>query len=396
MCRWFAYISPTEPCLLSDVLITPKHSLTNQVNDHYLPGLIAHLPNKITAEHEANARNRVLNADGLGVAWYTTSYSDFERGATGESEDGKPHEGLRPAIYKTIQPPKGDMNYRSICANTETRCVFAHIRATSKSAVAHVNNHPFIFGKFAFMHNGAISDFTLIRRAICDMLDHDTYANIQGSTDSEHIGALFMHFLSAGKGADTWDEDYSTQAIAHALHTAIKTVCNLQKKILGPKRRPNSLNLAATDGIRMVACRFRNHKEEQPPSLYFSTRAGTTLNRKYPDHPDGYDRSDAGPRKDEQEHGKHVIVASEPSTYIEEDWNIINKNQYLIVHKDGRFTLQNMLYSESWNADDAEAYKATMAEAEDQKTITAEMEGLKANITGAESQKANTAEAEGH
>ncbi|KAH0046878.1 N-terminal nucleophile aminohydrolase, partial [Aureobasidium melanogenum] len=182
-CSWFAYISPTEPCLLSDVLITPKHSLTNQVNDHYLPGLIAHLPNKITAEHEANARNRVLNADGLGIAWYTSSYSDFEKGATGESEDGKPHEGLRPAIYKTIQPPKGDMNYRSICANTETRCVFAHIRATSESAVTQVNNHPFIFGKFAFMHNGAISDFTLIRRAICDMLDHDTYANIQGSTD---------------------------------------------------------------------------------------------------------------------------------------------------------------------------------------------------------------------
>ncbi|KAG9915530.1 hypothetical protein KCV05_g12651, partial [Aureobasidium melanogenum] len=73
-----------------------------------------------------------------------------------------------------------------------------------------------------------------------------------------------------------------------------------------------------------------------------------------------------------------------------------NKNQYLIVHKDGRFTLQNMLYSESWNADDAEAYKATMAEAEDQKTITAEMEGLKANITGAEGQKADTAEAEDH
>ncbi|KAG9590149.1 N-terminal nucleophile aminohydrolase, partial [Aureobasidium melanogenum] len=146
----------------------------------------------------------------------------------------------------------------------------------------------------------------------------------------------------------------------------------------------------------MVACRFRNHKEEQPPSLYFSTRAGTTLNRKYPDHPDGCNRPNEGPRKDEQEHGKHVIVASEPSTYIEEDWNIINKNQYLIVHKDGRFTLQNMLYSESWNADDAEAYKAIAAEAEDQKTISAEMEGLKADITGTEGQKTNVAGSEGH
>jgi glutamine amidotransferase len=124
--------------------------------------------------------------------------------------------------------------------------------------------------------------------------------------------------------------------------------------------------------------------------LYFSTRAGTTLNRKYPDHPDGDKRPDEGQRKDEKEHGRHVIVASEPSTYIEEDWNIINKNQYLIVHKDGRFTLQNMLYSESWNADHADADQAVKAEAdqkaaatgaEDQKTITAEMEGQESNVS---------------
>ena len=109
-----------------------------------------------------------------------------------------------------------------------------------------------------------------------------------------------------------------------------------------------------------------------------------------------YEQPNKSSRKDEQEHGRHVIVASEPSTYIEEDWNIINKNQYLIVHKDGRFTLQNMLYSESWNADDAEARKATMAEAEDQKTITAAMEGLKANITGAKGQETNISGSEGH
>ncbi|THY65224.1 N-terminal nucleophile aminohydrolase [Aureobasidium pullulans] len=355
MCRWFAYLSPTEPCLLSDVLITPKHALTNQVNDHYLPRLIAHLPDKITAEHEANARNRILNADGLGVAWYTTSYSDFEKGITGESEDGKPHEGLRPAVYKTIQPPKGDMNYRSICANTETRCCFAHIRATSASAVTQVNNHPFLFGRITFMHNGAISDFIDIRRGICDMLDPDTYANIQGSTDSEHIGALFVHYLSEGRGKDSWDEDYSVHAMATAIRIAVKTIIDLQKEILGAKRKPNSLNLAATDGTKMIACRFRNHAIEQPPSLYYSTRAGVTLNRKYPDHADGKNISDEGPKKSEDEHGNHVIVASEPSTYIDEDWELIGKNQYLLVNKDGKAIIQNMMYGQTWDADDEEA-----------------------------------------
>lgn len=352
--RWFAYISPEEPCLLSDVLITPKHALTNQVNDHYLPRLIAHLPDRITAEHEANARNRILNADGLGMSWYTASFSDFERGVTGESEDGKPHSGLRPAVYKTMQPPKGDMNYRSICSNTETRCLFAHIRATSAAAVTQVNNHPFTFGRLSFMHNGSVSDFIEIRRALCDLLDHDTYANIQGSTDSEHVAALFVYFLTGGRGKDTWDDEYSVQKMAEAMHSAVKTVVELQAKILGPKAHPNSLNLAATDGTKLVAYRFRNHRQEQPPSLYFSTEAGVTLNRKYPDHPDGIERK-TEQLKDVGQHGKHVIVASEPSTYKEKEWSLIGKNQCLLVDTDGTPKLEDIPYDEAWNADDEQA-----------------------------------------
>lgn len=356
---WFAYISPTEPCLLSDVLITPKHALTNQVNDHYLPRLIAHLPDRITAKHEADARNRLLNADGLGMAWYTTSYSDFERGVTGESEDRKPHSGLRPAVYKTIQPPRGDMNYRSICSNTETRCLFAHIRATSAAAVTQVNNHPFLFGRISFMHNGSVSDFVDIRRDLCNILDHDTYANIQGSTDSEHVAALYVHYLTDGRGQDSWEEEYDVEKMAQAMNNAVKTVIELQSKILGPKAHPNSLNLAATDGKRLVAYRFRNHAEEQPPSLYYSTEAGVTLNRKYPDHADHPD-DPAVPRrtgqcKDADEHGQHVIVASEPSTYKEHEWILMDKNQCLMVDTDGQPRLEHVPYEEAWDVQDVVA-----------------------------------------
>ena len=338
------------------MLITPKHALTNQVNDHYLPNLIAHLPNHTTAKREADARNRLLNADGLGMAWYTTSYSDFERGITGESEDGKPHEGLRPALYKTVQPPKGDMNYRSICANTETRCLFAHIRASSAAAVTQVNNHPFTFGRISFMHNGSVSDFLQIRRALCDLLDQDTFANIHGGTDSEHIAALFVNFLVGGRAKDSWDEEFTILQMAAAMHSAVKTVIELQAKILGSKAHPNSLNLAVTDGTKLVAYRFRNNAEEQPPSLYYSTKAGVTLNRKYPDHPDGVNTPhQSGQVKDAAEHGNHVIVASEPSTYKDQDWILMGKNQCLMVDTDGHPTLVDVPYNKSWNADDTEA-----------------------------------------
>lgn len=87
MISWFAYISATEPCLLEDVLVTPKHSLVKQVSDHYLPNLLPH-EHDDKSENDVKARNVVMNFDGLGVVWYTSSKADFERGSTGESSDG--------------------------------------------------------------------------------------------------------------------------------------------------------------------------------------------------------------------------------------------------------------------------------------------------------------------
>lgn len=205
-CSWFAYISATEPCLLEDVLIHPKHSLANQVHDHYLPRVSTTSPSEHvfgsnapfqllphdatpSEEQDAKARNMLFNIDGLGVAWYTSSNSDFERGNTvsyfpsvsrcqreadhdgSGSKSGRSTERgfatcavrrlisplaspevpadhvIRPHRYKTIQPPMNDMNFRSICANTETRVCFGHIRAASSTAITPVNNHPFVFGR---------------------------------------------------------------------------------------------------------------------------------------------------------------------------------------------------------------------------------------------------------
>ncbi len=71
MCRWFAYLSNTEPCLLEDVLIAPTHSLAKQVHDHYLPKLTHYEPDNDprATEKEIALRNRLFNIDGLGVAW---------------------------------------------------------------------------------------------------------------------------------------------------------------------------------------------------------------------------------------------------------------------------------------------------------------------------------------
>lgn len=344
MCRWFAYISDTEPCLLEDVLITPKHGLGRQVNDHYLPGLVAHDNSASPSEREAAARNIVLNVDGTGILWYTNAQSEF----------GAVDSGSRPTMYKTVATPLHDSNFRSLCDNIHTLTLFAHIRATSGTAVATVNNHPFIFGRHSFMHNGGISDFTAIRRDFVQMLDAATFAHVLGSTDTEHLAALYMTKLTGGRGIDAWEEEYSVTDMALAMHNAVGELIDLQKRVLGSKARPNSLNLAATDGKKMVCYRFRNHATQQPGSLYYSQTAGVTLNRKFPGHPNkGVENTMAV--KSAEEHGNHVIVASEPSTYDEKEWTLIGKNTALLAYEGGHVELVTIPYKEEWNAEDPDA-----------------------------------------
>lgn len=249
------------------MIVSSKHSLTNQVHEHYLPGLVAHHPRDISKDHLITARNVIYNIDGVGIVWYTSSNADFERGDTGESGDGTQKEGLRPAMYKSVQPPANDLNFRSICSNTETRVLMAHIRAASGTPITPVNNHPFIFGRHSFMHNGAITNFHTLKLNLCQQMSKAAYQNIKGGTDSEHMAALYVSYLTNFDDDLSFEREYSTEQMATAMTATITTILELQANLLGTKAIPNSLNLCATDGVKMIACRFRNHTTQEPPSL---------------------------------------------------------------------------------------------------------------------------------
>lgn len=250
-------------------------------------------------------------------------------------------------MYKTIQPPGNDMIFRSIAANTETRCCFGHIRAASGTAIATVNNHPFIFGRHAFMHNGVLADFMRMRRQLANYISTAAFATVHGSTDSEHIAALYTTVLTShSSDPAAFEREYTVDSMGGALQETVRLLLRVQKDVLaeqGVERKANSLNLCATDGKKLVAVRFRNHITSQPPTLYYSTKAGVTLNRKYPDVASGLyvpGVSDSGLQ--EGEHGRHVIVASEPSTYKEEDWELMPKNSVLEVDEEGEVRVRKM------------------------------------------------------
>jgi glutamine amidotransferase len=328
-----------------------------------------------TTEAEITARNRLFNIDGFGVAWYTPTHSLFSspHATTKTSADSGPI--LHPALYKTIQPPLHDMNFRAIAAATSSTCVLAHIRAATATAIVPVNNHPFVFGRHTIMHNGYISSFPQISRQMTNLMSVEAFEHIGGKTDTEHFAALYMSYLTFGVEAtpastapnsfnEKWENSYATAEMLKALQHAANTVIDLQQKALGDKAEPNDLNVCVTDGKQLVAMRFRNHPTEQPPSLYYSTSAGVTLNRKYPDHPDGAKCPDGAARdgaekakpgekaaghnphahKKAEEHGRHVIVASEPTTYRDHDWTLIEKNHALVVSEDANVTIEKLTY----------------------------------------------------
>ncbi len=205
------------------------------------------------------------------------------------------------------------------------------------------------------MHNGVISHFTKIRRAMSDQMSEAAFANVFGSTDSEHIAALYMTYLtdSAPASANPFDSTHPISKMVSAMQAAVATTIELQKKLIPEKSRlPNSLNLCVTDGTQLVAFRFRNHATSQPPSLYYSTKAGTTLNRKYPGDSDGcFTKGVTDMGKDPGEHGRHVIVASEPSTCYPEDWELIGKNRVVTVDVEGRLGEGDVGYEKGWDAE---------------------------------------------
>lgn len=285
--------------------------------------------------------------DGLGVAWYTHAAEKYLKGT----------KGPRPALYKSQSPPSNDFNFKNLCNNTETHCVFAHIRATSGAAVAQINCHPFVFGRHVFMHNGVVSNFVEIRREMTDLLSYDAYANMLGSTDSEHVAALYMTNLTSNGSKDSWEKEYPLSEMHDALIKTIIQIMELQRKILGTKVVPNSLNFCTTDGKKMVATRFRNHAKEQPPSLYWSEFAGRTLNHKYPGHPDSAERHNEHATKgDDEKIGKHTIIASEPTTYDENEWHLIKRNHALTVDEHGLEIEIPIKYDESFNDFDPDSH----------------------------------------
>lgn len=273
MCRFLVYRG--REVLLSDLLVQSEQSLIRQ-------------------SFKAREREEPLNGDGFGVGWYAHDIDPV------------------PCVFTSTRPAWSNRNLRRLSEKVRSTCVFAHVRAASPdTGVTEANCHPFQYRQFLWMQNGWIPQFSRVRRRLRNRLDDEFYNMIQGTTDTEHAFALFLHKLRKHM------QDYNIETLRKTL---AKTIRDLEKIQRDPQiDEPAFFNFAVTDGHNIVASRCVSDPNVEPQTLYVAAgRRFTSI--------DGvYDMTPADGRVEA------VIIASEPLTGDRDDWTAVPANHLVTV-----------------------------------------------------------------
>jgi glutamine amidotransferase len=250
--------------LLEDLLYKPENSLVVQ-SKHSRLGV------------------ETTNGDGFGVGWYG--------------------DRVTPGVFHSVEPAWNDRNLRELSAYGMSGRVFAHIRASTGSAVQQTNCHPFRHGRWLWMHNGAIAGFPMVKRELTVAVDPLLYPEIQGSTDSE---VLFFLALTFGLEQDP------PAAVARAV--ALVEEAGRRRGV----EHPIQMTVATTDGD--VTWAFRYSSEGRSRSLFHSTDV-STLRLQYPDHAVLHGVSDDA-----------RLVVSEPLGSLRGAWREVPESTCVVVH----------------------------------------------------------------
>lgn len=263
MCRWLAYSG--SPILLEDLLLKPQHSLIDQS-----------LHSRLGAT--------TTNGDGFGLGWYGV--------------------GETPGVFHSVEPAWNDRNLKELAAHLRSPVVFAHIRASTGGAIQQTNCHPFRYGNWLWMHNGAIRGFSQIKRDLAFAVDPSLYPLIEGSTDTEMFFYLALTFGL---------QDDPPSAVARAVG-----FIEAKGRAQGIEH-PMQMTVATTDGSSTWA--FRYSSEHDSRSLFYST-AVDVLRKQYPELPVLHGLSD---------HAR--LVVSEPLGDLEGVWNAVPESSWGLVHE---------------------------------------------------------------
>lgn len=287
MCRFVVYKG--KPVWLCDIIIKTDHSMIRQCYERYLPGL-----DPVSAE-----TNPKINADGIGLAWYYFK------------DDGSKHS----CIYTSILPSPNDRNLRFLTESIKSDVLFSHIRASSGTSISDVNCHPFKYNNWVFMHNGSVPHFNFVKRHITSKLSSFSYANIFGSTDSEHCFSILLDMIPDLRVK--LPVNVIKEAVVKTINivVALVTFSTIENELID---FPSTLNFAVSDGHSVVVSRYSSDPSKSDArSLYYQL-----------DSPD-------------------VIIASEPLTKEDKRWKLVPTNHIISVTEDNQVSIDPIITPEN-------------------------------------------------
>ncbi len=263
MCRWLAYTG--ESIALSELIFDTQHSIIDQ-------------------SLASRSSVQTTNGDGFGIGWY----DDLES----------------PGLYKHIQPAWNDPNLRDLCDHTRSHLFLAHIRAATGTAIQRTNCHPFRHNNWLFVHNGVIRDAGQLRRQLALELDQELFPKISGTTDSELMFYLALHF---GMNDDVYG------GVARMVGFVEKV--GRQAAI----EHPVQMTLGITDGERLYAIRYSS--EHNSRTLYHSKDVAAIRDMVPPNRREHMDRIGDDARS----------IVSEPFSNLTEMWQEIPESSFVQI-----------------------------------------------------------------
>jgi len=259
MCRWLAYSG--APLYLDQLIFEPEHSIIDQ-------------------SLSARSGPTTTNGDGFGIGWYGSRDT--------------------PGVYRDIQPAWNDANLKHLARQIRSHMFLAHVRAATGGApVQQSNCHPFVHGRWLFLHNGDIAEYSKIRRTLEFAVSPELYNLIEGTTDSE---VMFHLALTFGLEEDPIG---GLQRMAGFVE---------QVGWNAGVERPVQMTVGLTNGHRLYAVRYSTARCSRSLFHSRSIRALKQLNPLFERYSD-----DA------------VVVVSEPLNDVADYWEEIPESTVVVI-----------------------------------------------------------------
>ena len=223
------------------------------------------------------------------------------------------------------------MNLERIAPKTQSRLIFAHVRATTEGSLAENNCHPFQHNTLMWMHNGNVGAWKYVKRRISDSLAERWYLSIKGGTDSEYAFALFLDTLEKEFGVDPSDEPengFGPKVLRRAMERTIEKINEFVKAVpvehkLAEVETRSLLNFAVTDGHSVVVTRYVSSKIDAAASLYYSSGTAWV---------EGKEKGDFKMERRDKA-SDVVLVASEPLTFERHNWLAVPTNTIVTISR---------------------------------------------------------------